>query len=209
MMPHGTPTRYRYNGCRCDACRAAAAAQTLELRRRKRREAGPTEQQLAARLGLPGEEWQPIAEFDGYEVSNLGRLRSTKFTYPRILSTFRNRDGYMKVRLWRNNQPHYRYVHSLVAGAFISPRPTGMEVRHTNDDKLDNTASNLSYGTRSQNILDAVRNGKWHQSQKTHCPKGHPYDEANTYIKPSGSRVCRICQRAHQKASRAQRKIVA
>lgn len=29
---------------------------------------------------------------------------------------------------------------------------------------------------------------------KTHCPKGHPYDEANTYRKPStGKRDCRIC----------------
>ena len=30
---------------------------------------------------------------------------------------------------------------------------------------------------------------------KTHCPQGHPYDEANTYIRPSGHRICRQCNR--------------
>lgn len=28
------------------------------------------------------------------------------------------------------------------------------------------------------------------------CPKGHVYDEANTYIRPKGGRVCRACRRA-------------
>jgi hypothetical protein len=30
---------------------------------------------------------------------------------------------------------------------------------------------------------------------KTHCPSGHPYDEANTY-KHRGRRLCRVCNRA-------------
>jgi hypothetical protein len=30
---------------------------------------------------------------------------------------------------------------------------------------------------------------------KTHCPKGHPYDEVNTYYPPSGGRACRICRK--------------
>lgn len=33
-------------------------------------------------------------------------------------------------------------------------------------------------------------------ARKTHCPKGHPYDESNTYYTPStGWRNCLICQR--------------
>lgn len=27
----------------------------------------------------------------------------------------------------------------------------------------------------------------------THCPKGHPYDEANTYRNKKGKRICRAC----------------
>lgn len=33
------------------------------------------------------------------------------------------------------------------------------------------------------------------QSGKTHCPQKHPYDDANTYIDPDGSRQCRECRR--------------
>jgi len=34
-------------------------------------------------------------------------------------------------------------------------------------------------------------------AKKTHCPKGHAYDEANTYKYPkSGARYCRACKRA-------------
>lgn len=33
-----------------------------------------------------------------------------------------------------------------------------------------------------------------HHARKTHCPKGHPYDEQNT-IRFVGKRYCRLCQR--------------
>jgi hypothetical protein len=37
---------------------------------------------------------------------------------------------------------------------------------------------------------------------KTHCPRGHAYDEANTYILPkSGAKVCRACQQLRYKAT--------
>ena len=39
---------------------------------------------------------------------------------------------------------------------------------------------------------------------KTHCPKKHPYDDANTYRHPSGRRQCRACRREQdQQRSRA------
>lgn len=30
---------------------------------------------------------------------------------------------------------------------------------------------------------------------KKECPKGHPFDEANTYVNPKGKRECRACRR--------------
>lgn len=38
---------------------------------------------------------------------------------------------------------------------------------------------------------------------KTHCPKGHPYDEQNTYRVKDGSRMCRECGRQRVRARRA------
>jgi hypothetical protein len=41
---------------------------------------------------------------------------------------------------------------------------------------------------------------------KTHCPQGHPYDEANTYFRPTlgphGGRACRTCRRQCEAARR-------
>jgi hypothetical protein len=88
-------------------------------------------------------------------------------------------------------------VHALVALAFHGPMPEGLEVRHLDDVKTNNRPENLLYGTRSENRLDAVRNGGDFQSSKTHCPARHEYNEENTrYYR--GKRHCRACDRARK-----------
>ena len=44
---------------------------------------------------------------------------------------------------------------------------------------------------------DKLRGGKpsMINARKTQCPRGHVYNEANTYVSPSGRRHCRTCQR--------------
>jgi hypothetical protein len=71
--------------------------------------------------------------------------------------------GYPTVALGRGRT---RTVHSLVAEAFIGPRPHGMEVRHINGVRTDPRRVNLCYGTRSENILDAVAHGTWNSTQR-------------------------------------------
>jgi len=40
------------------------------------------------------------------------------------------------------------------------------------------------------------------QTAKTHCPRGHPYDEQNTIVYPSdGRRRCRTCRREAQRTA--------
>lgn len=52
-------------------------------------------------------------------------------------------------------------VHAIVADAFVGPRPfPGAVVRHLNDNKLDNRADNLAWGSHAQNLRDAVENGR-------------------------------------------------
>jgi hypothetical protein len=48
--------------------------------------------------------------------------------------------------------------------------------------------------------LGGPANGR-RQQAKTHCPAGHEYDEANTYISAQGWRRCRRCRNEKQQAA--------
>lgn len=147
------------------------------------------------------EEWRAIPGLEGrWEVSNLGRVRSPprKRTRGGLLTVRPNKRGYLAVGLGH----HKHEVHRLVALAFIGPRPDGHEVRHVDGDPLNPAASNLTYGTRSQNVRDRRTHGTDHNVAKTHCPKGHPYDRENTRLYRD-RRYCRTCgNRRHEERPR-------
>jgi DNA-binding transcriptional regulator YiaG len=147
-------------------------------------------------------EWKPVVDWEGlYDVSNDGQVRTlprsnnlSRSTKIRVLRPgLDTSTGYRKVVLSHGSVKRTRPVHVLVAEAFLGPRPDGLLVRHLNGNPLDNRASNLAWGTWSENELDAVRDGVHYWANKTHCPLGHPYDEANTRIKGDGRRRCRVC----------------
>jgi hypothetical protein len=108
---------------------------------------------------LEHEVWKPIAGFaDRYEVSSWGRVRSRARGTPRILRPGPSNCGHLSVSLGRRNT---RMVHQLVTTTFIGPRPPGEEVRHLDGDPANNRLTNLCWGTRSDNIRDAVAHGTW------------------------------------------------
>ncbi len=117
-------------------------------------------------------------------------------------------NGYLTVTLWRDGRQHNMLAHRLVVTAFIGEQPDGEEVRHRDGDRLNNSADNLEWGTRSANILDQVDHGTHGNASKDECPQGHPYDDANTYVYPGpkAHRGCRACQRQHGRAWSAKKK---
>lgn len=118
-----------------------------------------------------------------------------------------SRTGYPRVSLRRDGRDTVRAVHVLVAEAFIGPRPPGHEVRHINGVRTDPGAHNLIYGTRSENMRDAVRHGTHPQASKTHCKHGHEFTPENTY-QSRGRRNCRKCHldRTHKFRGKASAK---
>lgn len=123
------------------------------------------------------EEWRSVVGFEGiYEVSNMGRVRSLdriesylrKCQYSgkvlhirrkkkgKILRPGPHKTGHLSVVLGRGNT---RAVHLLVLEAFAGPRPDGMESLHRDDNPSDNRFENLRWGTRAENIQDAIKNG--------------------------------------------------
>lgn len=98
--------------------------------------------------------WKPVVRFPHYMVSDQGRVYShlsQKYLRPGIAS-----HGYPTVALGRGNS---RTLHSLVAEAFIGPPPENMEVRHKDGNRQNPKLSNLEYGTRRDNIMDAYFHG--------------------------------------------------
>lgn len=158
--------------------------------------------------------WAPVVGAEGrYEVSDRGRVRSLLGRAPRLLTLKPNSNGYLTVNIYSGSRPRRRRsVHQLVAEAFIGPHPPDTDVRHLNGVKTDCRAANLAYGTRSQNMLDAVQHGACVNANKTHCGVcGTQYDAANTYRRPDGGRECRRCARrrnAEYEARRGPRKRV-
>ena len=50
-------------------------------------------------------------------------------------------------------------VHTLVAEAFVGPRPSGHVVRHLDGSRDNNNRDNLTYGTQADNVQDAIKHG--------------------------------------------------
>lgn len=141
-------------------------------------------------------EWRPIPGYPGYEVSDEGSVRSSKYRQPRLLKPTTNpQTGYKQVYLRADGRTHTWRVHALVLLAFVGPRPEGdVQVRHLDGDRLNNRLANLAYGTRSENMRDAVEHGTHYWARQTHCAAGHEYTPANTYVQPGRNRrACRTC----------------
>lgn len=132
------------------------------------------------------EEWRPVPGYEGvYEVSETGRVRRLAATHLHPAgfapAQHRNVHGYVKVGLYRGGTYSLVSVHRLVALAFHPDEASDdLEVCHRDGDQTNNAASNLYWGTSSQNQADTIRHGRHRWANRTHCEKGHPYDEENT-----------------------------
>lgn len=116
-------------------------------------------------LGI-AEEWRQVVGFEGrYDVSSLGNVRGwraapgVQLDSPRPLVGALDRYGYRKVLLRAGPVRKNAHVHSLVAQAFIGPRPPGHEVNHRDGVKTHNAVANLEYVTAFENHQHASRTG--------------------------------------------------
>jgi len=111
---------------------------------------------------LPGEEWRDVNGFrNKYQVSSYGRVihcprlvRLSKKSWrqkPAKIIAQRFDGRYLVVGLHDNGKCLKKYVHRLVAEAFIECDDENLIVNHINEVKTDNRADNLEWCSIKEN----------------------------------------------------------
>ena len=127
------------------------------------------------------EVWKPIKDYEQlYEISNTGKVRRKDSILTRSngrqlpvkggeMQLRDNGNGYLRVKLCKNNKSRRVLIHRLIAEHFI-PQPEGLTViNHIDGNKQNNNISNLEWTTQKENIRHARETGlvdvkKWKNS---------------------------------------------
>ena len=97
-------------------------------------------------------------------ISKILRGAAYKSSLARIMAPACRRDGYLFVTLSVNGTLAHKTIHSLVACAFIGPRPPSRHINHKDGNKHNNCAANLEYVSRQGNSKHALYElGKSHK----------------------------------------------
>jgi hypothetical protein len=137
---------------------------------------------------MENEIWKPIKNivlkngtvwtFEGYDVSNYGRVRTYKQKYgqvsrsnvhaglnrpllktPTVINGRPDKRGYPQFCLSDTDKKRHNVrAHVLVMQTFMGLPKEYEVVCHFDDVKTNNSLDNLRYGTKKENALDAKRN---------------------------------------------------
>lgn len=128
------------------------------------------------------ENWKDIPNFKGYQVSNMGRIRThnkTTHTEKHGIRHWKDRilkykgkcyaTGY-RVSLWKDGKPKDFLVARLVAFTFYGKdiNNHNLTVNHINGNRLDNRLENLELVTLKENIQHGFRIGLYRTPKKVY-----------------------------------------
>ena len=112
--------------------------------------------ELSMALRYAPEVFVDIQGYEGYQVSNYGRVKNSKTG--KILKPYLTR-GYLRVSLYNESGRRCKLVHRLVAEAFLPNPQHKPAVNHINGCKTDSNVSNLEWVSASENMAHAHNNG--------------------------------------------------
>jgi len=121
---------------------------------------------------IMNEVWKDITNYNGYQVSNLGRVRTynkTTYTKKHGVRHWKNRilkeridkkNRMLSVNLYKNGKGKSFLIHRLVAQEFLGfPENKSMTVNHKDGDRLNNKLENLEWLSLKDNIKHGFENG--------------------------------------------------
>lgn len=115
--------------------------------------------------------WKDIPNYEGlYQVSNMGNVRSfhNRYKNKTLIKPCATSKGYLSVSLCKNHSQKAFNVHKLVAELFI-PNPKNLPcVNHIDENKTNNTVSNLEWCTYQYNNTYGHRIEKSVATRKKH-----------------------------------------
>lgn len=144
---------------------------------------------------LPGEIWRPIeGTRHEYYVSNFARIkRMLSGGSDKLLKPYTDPEGYCHTKLPFEDSFKTRFVHRLVATAFLANPDDKLEVNHIDEDKHNNVLSNLEWVTHAENME------KYFQKH----PNENPFDSklwhANYYEEHKTDEEFRAMRNRHTK----------
>jgi HNH endonuclease/NUMOD4 motif len=102
--------------------------------------------------------FKSIEEFPEYSISNTGKIKNKKGV-EMVIGKRKSNSGYLQVRFYHEGKYYYRFVHRLLALAFV-PNPNNYRtVNHVNGDKFDNRIENLEWASDEMQQRHAFLSG--------------------------------------------------
>lgn len=187
---HGTATGFMYHGCRCEQCK-----------RRMR------EDSVASYWKNRERELENKRRYRQRNLEVCRQRERAKRNKPETRATVARRKAKLsRVPVTRTGRwmPHEEVLVlrddlTILELAYRLERsPSSVQgKRNFLRDPEAIRERNRRWRTENHEALTVWRRARYHQkprSRQEHCKRGHPFDDANTYVSPDGERHCRACR---------------
>lgn len=98
------------------------------------------------------EKWKKIKNYEDYEISSYGNVKSLKKESKKLLKPSKSSSGYLQIILCKNGKTKSYFIHKLVANTFIKNENNYKEINHIDENKLNNCVDNLEWCNRKYNM---------------------------------------------------------